>query len=106
MAEGIVDALEVVEVHEHHRDAAAVALADRDRVLDTVAEQRAVREQGQRIVQGHALQLLLHALAIGRVAQVQKAAADRALLFHVAAVDLDHPLAVFAARHAHLDDRR
>ena len=105
VAVGVVDALEVVEVDEDHGDAAAVALAHRHGVLDAVAEQRAVGEQRQRVVQRHALQLFLHALAVGGVAQVQQAPADRGLRFHVRAVDLDHALALVAARHARLDDR-
>ena len=104
VAEGVVDDLEVVEVQEHDRDARPLRLLTRHRVLDAVAEQRAVREQRQRIVQRHAHQLLLHALAVGDVAQVEQPAADRRLSVHVGAVDLDHALALVAARHADLDD--
>ena len=105
VAVGVVDALEVVEVDEDHGDAAAVPLAHGHGMLDAVAEQRAVGEERQRVVQRHALQLFLHALAIGHVAQVQQAPADRGLGLHVRAVDFHHALALVAARHARLDDR-
>ncbi len=104
MAEGIVDVLEVVEVDEHDGYRPPVALADRHRVLDAVAEQRAVPEQGQRVVQRHSLQLLFHALAVGHVAEVQQAPADRRFAVHVGAVDLDDALALVPARDAGLDD--
>jgi hypothetical protein len=51
VAERVVDLLEAVEVHHQHGDAAALALRRQDRLLDAVAEERAVREPGQRVVQ-------------------------------------------------------
>ncbi len=106
MAIGVIDALEVVEVHEQDRDATPVAPADGDRVLEAVPEQRAVGQQRQRVVQREALELLLHALAVGVVAQVQQVAADRRLLQHVGGVDLDDALLLVAARDTRLDVRR
>ncbi len=47
MAERVVDALELVEVEEHHRRRVVVA---RERRLDAQREERAVGESGQRIV--------------------------------------------------------
>ncbi len=66
MAEAVVDRLEVVEVDEQHRHAAVAALADGQCVLDAIAEQRAIREKGQRVMKGEAPQLLFHVLAVGR----------------------------------------
>ena len=51
VAERVVDLLEAVEVHEHHREAAVAARRRRERLLDAVAEQRAVRQAGQGVVQ-------------------------------------------------------
>ena len=56
MPERVVDALEVVEVEEHHRRRVVVA---RERGLDAQREQRAVGEPGQRIVPGLVRQALL-----------------------------------------------
>ena len=51
VAERVVDLLEAVEVHEHHRDARAVALGGEDRLGGAVAEQRAVGQPGEVVVQ-------------------------------------------------------
>ena len=63
MAEGVVDRLEVVDVHEQHRDGFAVALLALDGVQHAVAEQRPVREVGDGVVERLVLQLLLELLA-------------------------------------------
>jgi hypothetical protein len=52
VAQGVVDLLEVVEVHQHHREAGPVAAGDADGLLDAVAEQDAVRQPGERVVDG------------------------------------------------------
>ena len=59
VAEAVVDDLEAVEAEPEHRDGAAVAGGERERVVDAVDEQRAVRQRGQRVVQGAVLGLLL-----------------------------------------------
>ena len=74
VAERIVDVLEVVEVEEHDRDEALAALRQGERVLHAVAEQVAVRQQRQRIVEGELAQLLLERLALADVAEVQRQA--------------------------------
>ena len=51
MAERVVDLLEVVEVHDHHGRAAVAALGGAHGLLDAVAEEHAVREAGERVVQ-------------------------------------------------------
>ena len=47
VAERVVDVLEAVEVHHGHGELAALALGDRDGLLDPVAEQGAVGQVGQ-----------------------------------------------------------
>ena len=59
MAERVVDHLEAVEVEDEHGDGAAVARGERERVVDAVDEQRAVRQPGQGVVQRAVLGLLL-----------------------------------------------
>ena len=56
MAEPVVDVLEVVEVDEEHRD---LGVAARQRGADLLAEERAVRQAGERVVVGLVVQLLL-----------------------------------------------
>ena len=51
MAERVVDLLEVVEIHDHDHGGVAVAAAGADGLVDPVAEQLAVREAGERVVQ-------------------------------------------------------
>ncbi|MEZ5121860.1 MAG: hypothetical protein R2736_09830 [Solirubrobacterales bacterium] len=74
MPERVVDALEVVEVHEDDGDRVATAASGRDRVFGAVLEQRPVRQAGQGIVQPLVRELLGGALARGR----RQAAAPRA----------------------------
>src|SRR5262245_42762587 len=71
MPERVVDALEVVEVEEEHRDVRPRALAAEDeRVLDAVREERTVREARKRVVERLVPELLLGFLARGDVEQV------------------------------------
>ena len=51
VAERVVDLLEVIEVHDHHGQAAVAALGGAQRLLDAVAEQHAVGQAGERVVQ-------------------------------------------------------
>ena len=51
VAVAVVDDLEAVEVEPEHRGGAAVAGGQRERVVDAVDEQRAVRQPGERVVQ-------------------------------------------------------
>ena len=101
VAERVVDVLEVVQVEEHDRDRALPALRERERVLHAVAEQVAVGEQRQRIVEGQLAQLLLERLALADVAEIQRQALHRRILREVAADALDH-VALGAALDAQL----
>ena len=51
VAERVVDQLEVIDVHEHHRDRSAAPAGGDDRLLGARGEQRPIRQAGQRIVQ-------------------------------------------------------
>ena len=51
VAERVVDDLEVVEVEEEQREAAAPRRRRAERVAEAVEQQRAVREAGERVVQ-------------------------------------------------------
>ncbi len=55
VAQGVVDGLEVVEVHEHHGHDLVSALGPGERGLEPVVEQGAVGKIGERVVVGHAL---------------------------------------------------
>ena len=66
VAERVVDALEAVEVEEVD-GGGRIAVAPGEHVAQAVAEQRPVGQAGERVVQGQALELDLHALAIGDV---------------------------------------
>ena len=57
--QGVVDHLETVEVEEQDGDGADRSRAARERVLDAVAEEGAVGELGQRVVERLVAQLLL-----------------------------------------------
>jgi len=57
MPERVVDVLEVVHVEEQHRNGHAIAPLAGQRVLDAVAQQRAVGQAGERVVEGLVLEL-------------------------------------------------
>ena len=69
VAVGVVDALEVVEVDEEQGDRAGTAAVAGERPLEVVAEEDAVGEPGQRVVQGVVDELRLEPLPVGRVDQ-------------------------------------
>ncbi len=89
VAERVVDVLEVVEVEEQDCDTLARALRERQCVLDAVAEQAAVGEQGERVVEGELAQLLLERLALADVAEVEREAGDCRVVEQVAADGLE-----------------
>ena len=51
VAQRVVDLLEAVDVHHHHRDPAAFAARRQDGLPDPVVEERPVREPGEPVVQ-------------------------------------------------------
>ena len=50
MAEGVVDVLEVIEIHHHHRDALPMPPGAGQRLAQAVAQHDAVRQSGQGVV--------------------------------------------------------
>ena len=79
MAEAVVDALEVVEIDEHHADRSAVALRTGYALLDPVAHQQAIRQVGHCIVRGLVMQALARGNRFADVAQRQDGAFDVAV---------------------------
>ncbi len=69
--EAVVDLLEVVEVEEEHGDRVPLPLRELEGVIHAIAEQRAVGEAGERVVEGLVQQLLLEALPLGDVPGVE-----------------------------------
>ena len=51
MTERVVDLLEAIEVHDHHRGGDVLTACDRERLSNPVVEERPVREVGQRVVE-------------------------------------------------------
>ena len=74
--EAVVDRLEAIQVQQEDRRSAARARGTRERVIDAVAEDRAVRQPGERIVERLVRQLLLEELPVGDVARVEHEAFD------------------------------
>ena len=89
--EAVVDRLEVVEVHEQDDHAPVLPASPLQGVRDAVGEQGAVREAGERVVEGLARQLGLEHLALGDVAVVDDDAADGGVVEQVAADRLHRP---------------
>ena len=106
VAERVVDVLEVVEVEEDHRERRAAAPAARQRLLDAVAQQHAVREAGERVVAGLVQQPALERLAVADVAGVQDDALDRAVADEVRRQRLDVDPAAARVADAVLDVAR
>ena len=65
MAPAVVDPLEVVEVDVEQPGRVPFVVPELDRVLEPLVEEGAVRQAGQRVVQGELPQLLLR-LALAR----------------------------------------
>ena len=75
VAVAVVDLLEAVEVEQHQRERAPLALGPRPRPLELAVVELAVRQVGERIVHRHVLEGLLEELALGDVAADQHGAA-------------------------------
>ena len=104
MAQRVVDRLEVVEVHEQHGHRLAVAVLPFDRVRDAVAEQGAVREVRDRVVEGLMRQLLLERLAFADVAGVEHDAAHVAVVQQVGPQGLHREVGPVVVAQAELDE--
>ena len=89
VAEAVVDHLEVVEVHEDDGDDAVLAARARQRVADALAEQRAVGEPRDGVVERLVGQLLLEGPALAHVAAVEDDPADVLVVEQVGVQDLE-----------------
>ncbi len=106
VAQGIVDVLEIVEVDHEHCQPLLRPARQRERVLDAVAEQAAVGEQCQRVVERELAQLVLERLALGDVPQVEGEPLDRRIVEQVAADALEDEAARLGSyRDFHRSDR-
>ena len=88
VAQAVVHPLEVVQVHEEDRDRVRLPLRQRQRVAHAVAEQGAVGEAGERVVEGLVGELLLQALPLADVAGVEHDAAHGRVTREVGRQDL------------------
>jgi len=102
MAERVVDGLEIIEVHEQDRDGPAVPRLAFQRVLDTIVEQRSVREGGDGIVERLVLELFLERLALADVANVQHDPVHVGVAEEVRAYELDMEPVCVAMKEAEL----
>ena len=100
--EAVVDLLEPVEVDEQQRDRCARALPARQRLLEPVAEERAVGEAGEAVVERLPRELLLERDPLADVAPVEHHAAHVLFLAQVGDVGLD--VAPLAEVVAHAED--
>jgi hypothetical protein len=71
VSQGIIDRLEVVEVHEQDGHGLEVSLLALQRVGDAIAEQRAIGEVRHRVVERLMRELLLECLAFADISRVE-----------------------------------
>jgi hypothetical protein len=110
VAEAVVDRLEAVEVEEHQRAARALAPGPRQRPLEGVEEERAVRQPGEAVIAREALQVGLGPLPLqeeseqARDVRQRRDPVELALARPLAAYldDAEH-VAARAHRHRQLD---
>ena len=70
MARAVVHDLEVVDVHEHHRDGPGSSIRAVQGVRHPIQEERAVGQSGQRVMEGLMTELLLEGTAIGDITTI------------------------------------
>ena len=102
VAEAVVDLLEPVEVDEQHREHVPGPRGAGQRLVEPVAEQRAVGEVGEAVVERLPRELLLEPNPLGDVAGVEHDAAHVAVAAEVGDVRLEvAPLAEPVAHAEH-----
>ena len=89
VAEAVVDLLEAVEVDEQHREHLLGPRRAGERLVEPVAEERAVRKPGEAVVERLTRQLLLEPNPLGDVACVEHDAADVAVVAKVGDMGLE-----------------
>ena len=68
MALRVIDRLEVIHIQKQQCARPAATRADRHRMLQTIPQQAAVRQMGQRIVESQTMNIFFRLLALGNVA--------------------------------------
>ena len=102
--ETVVDGLEVVEIEEQQRARRLRCACDaRQRVLHAVAQQRAVRQPGQRVVECLVRELRFERCPLAHVAGVEDDAAHGRIVQQVHADALDRAPRAVAVPHAPVD---
>ena len=92
MTEAVVHLLEAVQVDEQHGQDVTGPRRPGQRLIEPIAEQRAVREAGEAVVEGLVGELLLEPHSLGHVSGVEDHAADVAVAAEIADVRLEDPL--------------
>ena len=67
VAQAVVDELELVQIHQRHRDRRLMPLRLSQCLVEAIGQQRAVGQTGQRIVVRLVQELLLEELAVGNI---------------------------------------
>ena len=80
VAQAVVDEFEIVEIDEHHRHPAVVSLGMQHGLRQTVFEQGAVGQPGQRVMVGHEMNAVFGQLAFDRDAGDARGDIDEARL--------------------------
>jgi hypothetical protein len=105
VAQPVVDGLEVVEVQVQDRSRQRTPGCAREGVPQAVAEERAVGQPGQDIVERLMTELLLERLALGDVTVVDHHAADRRVVEQVLGDRLERPPRAVRVQDAELERR-
>ena len=77
MAERVVHFLEAIEIDQQHREPAFVAKRSQDCLLQSILEQRAIRQIGQRIVIGQIRDALIGQVVLAPHRGIAQLALDR-----------------------------
>ena len=76
MAEAVVDGLEVIQIDEQQGNSVVFAFGTLEPLFDPIAEQHAIGQVGQRIVERLVRELILEAFAVADVAGGEHQSAD------------------------------
>ena len=102
VAEGVVDRFETVEVEEHQHHPRLLPFGRLQRGVQTILEQRAVRQVGEGVVIGEAVDTLLAGLALADVAEETHVTGQIALIVkHGSNADPRRVMLAVTALHPH-----
>ena len=104
VAQGVVDLLEAIEIHDEEREGAVVALSRGDRLLQALLHQQAVRQLRERVGERHAFDVLVEVLETARhVVESRRQLGEIGVPLHL---DAPADLALVALLRAQLLDQR